>query len=164
MLLWISLWIFCPSFKGTEGPKKSTEKVHTKIHDKIHALRKFITTNALQKSGKEKAHKHKIFGPAALGTPRECPRDKVGLSPGQSGFVPGTNPGFLLTLHSGSPVCPWDKPGLSRGHSGDEGRKKEFMCLMLMCLSHALQKGSPDASDSLCELKTLRSAICDVEH
>ena len=79
-------------------------------------------------SGKEKAHKHKLFGPVALGTPRECPRDKPGLSPGQSGFVPGTNPGFLLTLHSGSPVCPWDKPGLSRGHSGDEGRKKEFMC------------------------------------
>ena len=33
------LWIVCPSFKGTEGPKKSTEKVPTKIHDKIHALR-----------------------------------------------------------------------------------------------------------------------------
>ena len=29
---------FCPSFKGTEGPKKSTEKNHTKIRDKIHAL------------------------------------------------------------------------------------------------------------------------------
>ena len=30
---------FCPSFKGTEGPKKSIEKNDTKIHDKIHALR-----------------------------------------------------------------------------------------------------------------------------
>ena len=30
MLLWISLWIFCPSFEGTEGPKKSAEKNHTK--------------------------------------------------------------------------------------------------------------------------------------
>ena len=79
-------------------------------------------------SGKTKAHKHKLFGPVALATPRECPRDKPGLSPGQSGFVPGTNPGFLLTLHSGSPVCPRDKPSLSRGHSGDEGRQKEFMC------------------------------------
>ena len=33
------LWIFFPSFKGTKGPKKSKEKIHTKIHDKIHALR-----------------------------------------------------------------------------------------------------------------------------
>ena len=79
-------------------------------------------------SGKKKAHKHKLFGPVALGTPRECRRDKPGLSPGQSGFVPGTNPGFLLILHSGSPVCPWDKPSLSRGHSGDERRQAEFMC------------------------------------
>ena len=81
-----------------------------------------------QASGKKKAHKHKRFGPVALGTPRECPRDKLGLSPGQTGFVPGTNPGFLLILHSGSPVCPWDEPSLSLGHSGDEGRQTEFMC------------------------------------
>ena len=81
-----------------------------------------------RQSGKKKAHKHKLFGPVALGTPRECPRDKPGLSPGQSGFVPGTNPGCLLILHSGSPVRPWDKPSLSLGHSGDEGRQKEFMC------------------------------------
>ena len=49
--LWISLWIFCPSFEGREGPKKSTEKKsHTKnFNDQSHALRiKFITTNALQ--------------------------------------------------------------------------------------------------------------------
>ena len=58
-------------------------------------------------SGKKKAHNHK---------------------PGQSGFVPGTNPGFLLILHSGGPVRSWDKPSLSLGHSGDEGRQKEFMC------------------------------------
>ena len=45
---------------------------------------------------------------------RVCPWDKVGLSP-------GTNPGFLLILHSGSPVRPWDKPSLSQGHSGDKG-------------------------------------------
>ena len=90
-------------------------------------LEKFTSQNS-PSSGKKKAHKHKLFGPVALGTPRECPRDKPGLSPGQSGFVPGTNPGFLLILHSGSPVCPWDKPSLSLGHSGDEGRQTEFMC------------------------------------
>ena len=38
-LSWILLWIFCPLFKGTEGPKKSTPKIHAKIHDKIQALR-----------------------------------------------------------------------------------------------------------------------------
>ena len=33
------MWIFCPSFKkGTDGPKKSTEKIATKTHDKIRAL------------------------------------------------------------------------------------------------------------------------------
>ena len=26
----MSQWIFYPSFKDTEGPKKSTEKIHTK--------------------------------------------------------------------------------------------------------------------------------------
>ena len=50
-------------------------------------------------SGKEKAHKHKLFGPVAPGT-------TTGLSQGQTQFVPGTNPG-----------CPWDKPGLSLGQT-----------------------------------------------
>ena len=63
-----------------------------------------------KKSGKKKAHKHKLFGPVALGTPRECPRDKPGLSPGQSGFVPGTNPGF-------SSYFTQRKPGLSLGQT-----------------------------------------------
>ena len=102
---------------------------------KAQAGQSEIFSRTLKSSGKKKAHKHKLFGPVALGTPgnvpgtnRVCPRDKVGLSPGQSGFVPGTSPGFLLILHSGSPVCPWDKPSLSLGHSGDEGRQTEFMC------------------------------------
>ena len=56
-------------------------------------------------SGKKKAHKHKLFGPVA----------------------PGTNLGFLLILHSRSPVCPRDKPSLSQGQTGDEGRQKKFM-------------------------------------
>ena len=48
----------------------------------------------------------KLFGPVGLGmTP--------GLSQGQARFVLGTNPGFLLMLHSGSPVCPRDRPSLS---------------------------------------------------
>ena len=78
-------------------------------------------------SGKKKAHKYKRFGPVALGT-------TPGLSLGQTGVVPGTNRGFLLILHSGSPVCPWDKPGLSLGQTGGEWRQKKFMCQMFMCL------------------------------
>ena len=46
-------------------------------------------------SGKKKAHKHKRFGPVALGT-------APGLSLGQTQLVPGTNPGLLLILHAGS--------------------------------------------------------------
>ena len=72
-------------------------------------------------SGKKKAHKRKLFGLVALGT-------TPGLSQGQTGFVPGTNPlcprdkpWFLLILHSGSPVCPRDKPSLSLGQS--QGRR-----------------------------------------
>ena len=68
-------------------------------------------------SGKEKAHKHKLFGPVALGTPRECPRDKVGLSQGQTQvfsllytvdaqFVPGTQTRFV--------------PGTFRGRRAEE--------------------------------------------
>ena len=53
-------------------------------------------------SGKKKAHKHKVFGPVALGTTPD-------LSQGQTQFVPGTNPGFLLVFHSGSPVCPSER-------------------------------------------------------
>ena len=64
-------------------------------------------------SGKKKAHKHKLFGPVALGT-------TPGLSPGANwglslGFVPGKNPGLLLILHTGSPVCLRDEPSLSLG-------------------------------------------------
>ena len=68
--------------------------------------------------------KHKRFGPVGLGT-------TPGLSQGQTGFVPGTNPlcprhkpRYSPNLHDGSPVRPWDKPSLSLGQSRDEGRQK----------------------------------------
>ena len=59
------------------------------------------------------------------GTNRECPRDKVGLSQGQSRvfslfytaeaqFVPGTNP-----------VCPWDIPGTKGG--------RQSLCVKSLC-------------------------------
>ena len=66
-------------------------------------------------SGKKKAHKHKLFGPVALGT---IPGMSLGQNQGflllfslrKPGIVPGTNP-----------VCFWDNPG-------DEGRHKKFLC------------------------------------
>ena len=67
-------------------------------------------------SGKRKAHKHKLFDPVGFGTARVCPWDKPDSS-GTNPVVPGTNPGFLLVLHSGSPVCPRDKPSLSLGQT-----------------------------------------------
>ena len=85
-------------------------------------------------SGKKKAHKHKLFDPVALGTPRECPWDRPGLSPGQSGFVPGTNPGFLLIYTAEAqfvpgthPVCPWDIPGTKGG--------RKSLCVKSLCAS-----------------------------
>ena len=75
-------------------------------------------------SGKKKAHKHKLFGPVALGT-------TPGLSLGPTHFVPGTNPGFLLIytmeaqfVPGTHPVCPWDNPG-------DEGGRK--LCVRSLC-------------------------------
>ena len=51
---------------------------------------------------------------------RVCPWDKIR-------WKPGTHPGFLLVLRSGSPANPWDKPGA-------EGRHREFMWKKFMCL------------------------------
>ena len=54
----------------------------------FNRCRFFLETNSFCNncaySGKKKAHKHKLFGPVALGTPRECPQDKPGLSQGQT--------------------------------------------------------------------------------
>ena len=94
------------------------------------------------KSGKKKAHKHKLFCPVGLGTTPGLSRgfhrfvhginsvktwDKAGFSPyftqwkpGKPGFVPGT-----------SRVCPWDKPGA-------EGRHRKFMWQNFMCLFRSL--------------------------
>ena len=49
-----------------------------------------------------------------------------GLSQGQVQFVPGTKPGSLLILHSGSPVYPRDKRSLSVGEIGVDGLQKNL--------------------------------------
>ena len=76
----------------------------------------------------KKAHRHKLFGPVALGTtPGLSQGQTEAFSLGQTHFVPGTNPLFLLLFYTmeaqfvavTSPVCPWD-------NLGDEGRHKEF--------------------------------------
>ena len=69
-------------------------------------------------SGKKKAHKHKVFGPFALGTPRECPRDKPGLSPGQSAR-------FSSYFTQLVPVWPWDIPGTKGG--------RQSLCVKSLC-------------------------------
>ena len=51
------------------------------------------------------------------GTNPVCPWDKPSLSLGQALVVPGTNQGFLLILHSGSPRA---KPSLSLGQRAAE--------------------------------------------
>ena len=51
----------------------------------------------------------------ALGRPRACPRDKPGLSLGQTHFIPGTNLGLLRNL----------QPGFVTGtNPGSEGGRK----------------------------------------
>ena len=56
------------------------------------------------------------------------------MSPGQTGLVPGTNPGFLL-IHTAeaqfvpgtNPVCPWDIPGTKGG--------RKSLCVKSLCAS-----------------------------
>ena len=83
-------------------------------------------------SSKKKVHKHKLFGLVALDTTpgmslgqpaRFCPWDKPTLSRDKA----GTKPGFLLILHTGSPVCPRDKPSLSLGQSRGRRAPEKIM-------------------------------------
>ena len=76
-------------------------------------------------SGKNKAHTHKLFGPVSLGT-------TPGSSQGQSRVTcPWGEPGFALSLHSGSPVLsqgqtqfvPWNEPS--------SGAVEKHMCWSL---------------------------------
>ena len=53
-------------------------------------------------------------------------------------LVPGTNRGFLLSLHGGSPVCLRDKPSLSLGQASDEGQQKRLMYSKFTCLFRSL--------------------------
>ena len=72
-----------------------------------------------RESGREKAHKHKLFALVGFGT-------ALGLSQGQTRFVTGTNPlslgqtqvfSLFYTVEAQfvpgtHPVRPWDKPGV----------------------------------------------------
>ena len=93
---------------------------------------KIYVLSSEPRSGKKKAHKHKLLVRLLLGHPgnvpgtnRVCPRDKVGLSQGQTQvfsflytveaqFVPGTNP-----------VCPRDIPGTTGG--------RKSLCVKSLC-------------------------------
>ena len=63
-----------------------------------------------------------LFYSLSLGGPKDQARERhinincwSGCPCNDPGIVPGTNPGFLLILHHGSPVCSRDKPSLSLG-------------------------------------------------
>ena len=105
-----SRWAFAfQHFDNMQGKEKGKPVEHSQV---------------ISVSGKKKAHKHKLFGPVALGT-------TPGLALKQTQFVPGTNSGcpeVPSLFYSGTPACPWDKPGLSLGQSGGEWRQKKFMC------------------------------------
>ena len=71
-----------------------------------------------------------FFVRLVLGRPRVCPGDFTR-------FVPGTSPGFLLILHSGSPA----NPGLSLGQSrGRRAAQKVYVkkVYVNMCLFRSL--------------------------
>ena len=61
-----------------------------------------------------------------LGRLRECPGDKPGLSLGQNGFVPGTNPGFSLFYTAEAQFVPGTKPSLSLGQPWGRRAAEEF--------------------------------------
>ena len=77
------------------------------------AYQKHVRAFIQGKSGKKRAHKHKLFGLAAVGT-------TPGMSQGQAQIL-----SLLYTMEAQfgpwtNPVWPWDIPG-------DEGQHKEFM-------------------------------------
>ena len=89
-----------------KGPKKNTRKGKLRATNGMRG-------ESTRTSGKKKAHKQKKFCcPVGLGTtPGFVPGISPGLSLGQIRWKSGTNPGFLLILHTGSLA----KPGLSPG-------------------------------------------------
>ena len=106
-----------------EFPHKIKYLFTTRICRHGHANRDLL-------SGKRKAHKHSHFGPVGFGTALVCPRDKPGLSQGQTWLIPGTSPGSLLILQ-------W-KPSLSQGQthfvSGTNRTKGGINSLCVNCL------------------------------
>ena len=106
--------------------------------------------------GKKKAHKHKFFYPVGLGTTpglsrgfhRVCPWDKPGENL-------GTNPGFLLILHNGSPA----NPGLSLGQSqGRRAVQKVYVKKVYVAFSLAILE-APRVSKGLVFLGPARHRV-----
>ena len=109
----------CKSDRRGERHKCPDPKIPSKMlkFPKIQARKRHININ--------------FFVRLVLGRPRVCPGDFTGFVPGTNSLKPGTNLGFLLILHSGSPA----NPGLSQGRTrvcpgdktGAEGRHRKFM-------------------------------------
>ena len=92
-----------------------------------------------QLSGKKKAHEHKLFCPVGLGTTPVCPGDFTGSSLGQIRWKLGTNPGFLLILHSGSPANLGRTRGTNPGlKGGTESYVRLFLALDERQITHLM--------------------------
>ena len=108
-------------------PSISRENGRTKFHEKswtfstVHQLKFFHCCNSgglgAQHSGKKKAHKHKLFGPVALGTPRECPGDNQGKTKGQQlkGKIVHNFSQFFALFGTFSEFFPQDFPLQNKG-------------------------------------------------
>ena len=111
------------------------------------------------KSGKKKAHKHKLFGPVALGkTP--------GMFQGQTTFVPGTKPLCLRDKPRFSPYFTQWKHSLSQGQTqfvpgtiaGTKGGRNK-LCVKSLCAFFAHYESGTKAAGTVFRNQNRNPAI-----
>ena len=133
--------LFCPEMSPFRAPRRTKEDKRGQ-DGTFQASKRHININFLVR--------------LLLGRPRDCPWDKPGLSLGQTHFVPGIKPGFLLILHNGSPVCPRDKPSLSlRQSRGRRAAEKVYVLKVYVPFSLANISGQIGKRPHLASTATL---------
>ena len=91
------------------------------------------------------------------GTNRVCPRDKVGLSQGQTQV-------FFLFYTAEAPVCPWDKPGLSRGQTrGRRAADRVYVLKVYVPFSFPIKESPLPFGWRRGRLRQKIAAICDYD-
>ena len=107
-----SIYLDLPRLSGRDACRL------TSVHPAL-VMMSLTQSQSIADVRQEKAHRHKRFGPAALGT-------TPGLSLGQTQFVPTTwvcprdKPRFsslFYTVPGPNPVSPWDKPVANGGRT-----------------------------------------------